>query len=84
MLQRAMTLEELFKQALQLPTKERAKLAGELLESLDDEPDEDVEAAWNAEIERRLQDGDDAYEEITVEELHARLSARIKNKARAT
>ena len=40
--------------ALRLTVKERAELAAELLASLDGEPDEDVEAAWAAEIERRV------------------------------
>ena len=39
--------------ALQLDLSERAELAAELLASLDGEPDEDVEAAWAAEIEHR-------------------------------
>jgi putative addiction module component (TIGR02574 family) len=79
-----MTTEELFKRALQLPTKERAKLAGELIESLDDEPGEDVEAASTTEIQRRLEDGDDAYESPhTVEEIHEEMLATLK-KARAT
>ena len=40
--------------ALSLPLNERAELAADLLASLDGEPDEDVEAAWAAEIERRI------------------------------
>ncbi len=43
--------------ALSLTVKERAELAAELLASLDAESDEnaeDVEAAWAAEIERRV------------------------------
>jgi len=40
--------------ALHLTVKERAELAAELLASLDGEPDEDVEAAWAAEIECRV------------------------------
>lgn len=40
--------------ALALPLEERAELAADLLASLDGEPDEDVEAAWAAEIERRI------------------------------
>ena len=39
--------------ALQLELSERAELAAELLASLDGESDDDVEAAWAAEIERR-------------------------------
>ncbi|HKI85854.1 MAG TPA: addiction module protein [Thermoanaerobaculia bacterium] len=40
-------------EALQLDLADRAEVAAELLASLDGEPDEDVEAAWAAEIERR-------------------------------
>ncbi|MEX1363735.1 MAG: addiction module protein [Nannocystaceae bacterium] len=39
--------------ALSLTVDERAELAAELLASLDGDPDEDVEAAWAVEIERR-------------------------------
>ncbi len=49
--------------ALQLEVSERAELAAELLASLDGEPDQDVEAAWAAEIERRAaraRSGEDA------------------------
>jgi putative addiction module component (TIGR02574 family) len=47
---------EVFDAALALPLDERGELARKLIESLDvpfDDP-EDVEAEWNAEIERRL------------------------------
>jgi putative addiction module component (TIGR02574 family) len=44
---------ELLDEALQLPLDDRAQLAAELLESLDD-AEHDVEAAWAAEIERRV------------------------------
>lgn len=40
-------------EALQLPTDERARLAADLLESLD-EAEEAVESAWAAEIEKRV------------------------------
>lgn len=40
--------------ALRLSIEERAELAAELLASLDGEPDADVEAAWAAEIDRRV------------------------------
>lgn len=45
--------KELLHQALELPTRERADLAAELIASLDGPADPDVEAAWAAEIERR-------------------------------
>lgn len=40
--------------ALRLTVQERAELAAELLASLDGEPDGDVEAAWAADLERRV------------------------------
>jgi hypothetical protein len=40
-------------EALQLNLADRAEVAAELLASLDGESDEEVEAAWAAEIERR-------------------------------
>lgn len=43
----------LLEQALGLPEHERAKIAARLLESLDQETQSDVDAAWAAEIERR-------------------------------
>jgi len=45
---------EILATALTLSVDERAELAAELLASLDGEPDEDVEAAWAAEIETRI------------------------------
>jgi len=48
--------QELLKKALALPDKERADLAGSLIESLDDTVDENSEAAWQEEIVRRLED----------------------------
>jgi putative addiction module component (TIGR02574 family) len=45
-------------EALQLPPEERADVAKRLIASLDEPADEDAEAAWLAEVERRLQDVD--------------------------
>jgi putative addiction module component (TIGR02574 family) len=45
--------KKLLLDALELPTKDRADLAAELIASLDGPADSDVEAAWAAEIERR-------------------------------
>ena len=47
-------VEELYEQASHLPAEDRAELAGKLLESIEDPPDEGVEEAWAAEIERRM------------------------------
>lgn len=46
-------------EALELPMRLRAKLAHDLLLSLEDEPfdsPEEVEKTWTAEIDRRIQD----------------------------
>ncbi len=42
--------------ALQLPPKTRADIAGTLLESLDAPADKGVEEAWAKEIERRIRE----------------------------
>jgi putative addiction module component (TIGR02574 family) len=49
-------VEELYERAAELPPSDRAELAGLLLESIEDPPDEGVEDAWAAEIERRMAD----------------------------
>lgn len=46
--------QRLLEEALTLTGKERAQLVGELLETLD--TPEGVEAAWTAELRRRLDD----------------------------
>jgi putative addiction module component (TIGR02574 family) len=48
--------QELLKKALALPEKERADLAGSLIDSLDSTVDENAEAAWQEEIARRLEE----------------------------
>jgi putative addiction module component (TIGR02574 family) len=46
---------KLLAEALRLPIQERARLAAELIASVDGEPDADAEAAWAAEITRRAE-----------------------------
>ena len=46
--------EEILNAALKLNDKEKAAIAASLLESLDPLADEDVESAWQAEIQKRL------------------------------
>ena len=50
---------KLLNEALQLPSAARADLATKLIDSLDAEVDEDTEAAWHAEINRRLTEVDE-------------------------
>ncbi len=45
---------ELLEKALALPESERAELAGNLISSLDTTVDQDVDAAWQEEVVRRL------------------------------
>ena len=47
-----MSTDELLAEVLRLPRTERARLAGEVLSSLE-EPQEQVVAAWVSELERR-------------------------------
>jgi putative addiction module component (TIGR02574 family) len=77
----ARDLTELFQEASELPETERAELAGRLLESLHGEPDEDVEAAWAQEIERRVREIDNGeVKTIPWEEVRAKLYARLRDK----
>ncbi len=48
------TVEAVLADALRLDPAGRAELAAEVIASLDGPPDEDVEAAWAAELERRV------------------------------
>jgi putative addiction module component (TIGR02574 family) len=45
--------DSLLEAALKLPEKERARVAKELIASLDEQWDEGVDEAWAAEVERR-------------------------------
>jgi putative addiction module component (TIGR02574 family) len=73
-------VSELLKKALALPPEARALLAGSLLESLDDEPcDEGVEAAWNEEIKRRIEEIDSEVQMIPYEEVRRRLAAMLSD-----
>ncbi len=54
----ATPIEDLFEQASILDEQDRATLAGLLLESLEQEADEDIESAWFKEIELRIRELD--------------------------
>ena len=74
------SLDKVATDALQLPTQDRAALAQVLLQSLDDQAAEDpaeVRRAWEAEVERRVEDIlSGRVEEIPAEEALARLRAK--------
>lgn len=69
---------DIFRDATDLPERDRATLAGLLIESLESEPDPDVEAAWAAEIERRVAELDAGnVKTIPWEEVRQRLLDRL-------
>jgi putative addiction module component (TIGR02574 family) len=70
-----MTIDQLKREALKLPLDERARLARELLESLDE--DSEIEQAWYDEAERRLIELEDgAAEKFSLEEVVAGAQGR--------
>jgi putative addiction module component (TIGR02574 family) len=72
------TITELWQEASELPEKDRAVLAGLLIESLEGEPDEGVEAAWAAEVERRVAELDaGTVKSIPWDEVRQRLLSRL-------
>jgi putative addiction module component (TIGR02574 family) len=50
---------KLLEEALALPQAERARLAVSLIDSLDEEFEDDVESAWRAEVAHRVQELDE-------------------------
>ena len=50
--------KRLLEEALRLPPDTRGELATKIIESLDDDIDDDAEELWRAEIERRVKDLD--------------------------
>jgi putative addiction module component (TIGR02574 family) len=70
---------ELLRQALTLSVEERADLAGRLIESLDSAESDSAKAAWEAEIERRMQDLDSgAVKPVSMEEAFRRLDSTLE------
>jgi putative addiction module component (TIGR02574 family) len=68
---------EILKEALALPTEARAALAGSLLDSLDTDVDEDAEAAWATEVNRRVTELDGGtVKTVPWAEVRRRLAAR--------
>ena len=74
-----MSSQELLKAALALSLDERAKLARELIASLDGSPDEGAEEAWAAEIERRTREVEQgAIEVVPWAEAEKRIHDRLR------
>ena len=77
----ARDVAELLREASELPEADRAELAGRLLETLEGEPDEGVEAAWAEEVERRVRQIDSGeVKTIPWEQVRANLYARLSEK----
>lgn len=75
------TFTDLWKDASELSEKDRADLAGLLIESLESERDEEVEAAWAAEIERRVAELEaGAVKSIPWEQVRQRLLDRLNER----
>jgi putative addiction module component (TIGR02574 family) len=51
-----MTVDQITREALQLPEKSRAEIVQQLLRSFEDKPDEGIEEAWATEAEKRFQE----------------------------
>lgn len=76
-----MSTEELRNAALTLPSEERAKLAQDLLRSLDEPFDSDIDAAWIAELERRARElADGSVEAVDWETARERISRRLRER----
>jgi putative addiction module component (TIGR02574 family) len=66
---------DILKEALALPSEERAALAASLLDSLDTDVDEDAEAAWAIEVNRRVTELDGGAKTIAWADVRRRLAA---------
>jgi putative addiction module component (TIGR02574 family) len=73
--------EKVLAEAMKLTAEERARIAAELIASVDGEPDADASRAWAAEIDRRVQrvreQGATGEEWRTV---HERIADRLRSK----
>jgi len=72
------TAENILGSALSLPPNERARIAAELIASLDEGEDKDVEAAWAVEIEKRIAEVESGEAETSRwEEVRSRIRSKI-------
>ena len=76
--------QKILEEALQLPPDELDWLVESLLIKEKSEPEAEIEAAWDSEIKRRLDEIDSgAVEMIPAEQVHAEMIARLSPEARA-
>ena len=72
-------VEELSARAMTLSVEDRARLAEELLQSLVQESESEVETAWDREIERRVAEVEaGTVKLIPAQEVHAEVRGRIR------
>jgi putative addiction module component (TIGR02574 family) len=63
-----------------LSARERAELAGSLLDTLDDAVDDNVEAAWHEEIAQRVSDLDEnRAKTVSWTEVRDHLAAKLQH-----
>ena len=75
------TFTDVWKEASDLSEQDRAALTGLLIESLEGPPDPDVEAAWAAEIEKRVAELDaGTVKSIPWEQVRHRLLDRLNDR----
>lgn len=80
---RSVTPPEMLEQIMGLPVAERAKLALELLRSLDGEPEAGATEAWDTEIERRAAEVEaGTADTMTLEEYRAHVRGRRHTRER--
>lgn len=72
-------VEELSARAKTLSVQDRVRLAEELLASLDQEPNSEVDAAWDREIQRRVAEVESGTVAlVTSEDVHAEARRLIR------
>jgi putative addiction module component (TIGR02574 family) len=73
----SLTVDQLFESALNLPEDERATLADRIWESIDGDTQEEITAAWAAEIKRRIEAADRGEVKfLSHEEVWQRIDAK--------
>jgi putative addiction module component (TIGR02574 family) len=79
-----MSSDELRIAALALPPEDRAKLAQELLRSLDEPAEADIETAWLSEIARRASEvADGSVQAVDWEIARERIANRLRDRRNA-
>ena len=79
-----MSSDDLRIAALALPPEDRAKLAQDLLRSLDEPAEADIEAAWLSEITRRASEiADGSVQAVDWEIARERIANRLRQRRNA-